>query len=124
MQQQAKKDTMDGATLSRRECGPMDRYIAAEASSNRERIKETRRTQIGAQGTIISPANPRQKANRRARRRHLQLHSTQAQPTLNWYGFKKKVEERKVHSADFAEDITYEMMESFYKSEDLTILAC
>ena len=33
------------------------------------------------------------------------------------------MEERKVQSADFAEDITYEMMESLYKTEDLTILA-
>jgi hypothetical protein len=69
------------------------------------------------------PENSRQKANRRARRRHLQLHKTQAQPTLNWYGFKKEVEERKVQSEDFGEDITYEMMESLYKTEDLTVLA-
>ena len=100
----------------------MDRYVAAEASRNRERVQGARRKQIGAQGTIISPANPRQKANRRARRRHLQLHRTQAQPTLNWYGFKKEVEERKIQSADFAEDITYEMMESLYKTEDLTMI--
>jgi hypothetical protein len=34
MQQRAKKGTRDDATLSRRECEPMDRCIAAEASSN------------------------------------------------------------------------------------------
>ena len=33
------------------------------------------------------------------------------------------MEERKVQSADFAENITYEMMESLFKTEDLTILA-
>jgi hypothetical protein len=48
MQQQVKKGTSDDATLSRRECRRMDRYIAAEVSSNRERIKGARRTQIGA----------------------------------------------------------------------------
>ena len=33
------------------------------------------------------------------------------------------MEERRVQSADFAEDITYEMMESLYRTEDLTIIA-
>ena len=51
------------------------------------------------------------------------MYRTQAQPTLNWYGFKQEVEERRVQSADFAEDITYEMMESLYRIEDLTIIA-
>ena len=36
---------------------------------------------------------------------------------------KKEVEERRVQSADFAKDITYEMMESLYRTEDLTIIA-
>jgi hypothetical protein len=36
---------------------------------------------------------------------------------------KKEVEESKVQSADFAEEITYEMIESLYKTDDLTVLA-
>ena len=82
MQQQVKKGTKNDATLSRQGIKPIDRYVAAEASSNQERVQGARRKQIGAQKAIISPANPRQKANKRARRRHLQLHRTQAQPTL------------------------------------------
>ena len=39
MQQQViKKGSKDDATLSRQGIGPMDRYVAAEASSNRERV--------------------------------------------------------------------------------------
>jgi hypothetical protein len=122
-QQQVRKGAKGDLTSNRQEIGPMDRYVAVEAPSNRVREKGVKKKKDEAQGPIISAANPRQKANRRARRRHLQLHRTQAQPTLNWYGFKQEVEERRVQSADFAEDITYEMMESLYRTEDLTIIA-
>jgi hypothetical protein len=81
------------------------------------------RKKNGTQAMIISPANPRKKANRRMRRRHLLMRRMQEQPILNWYRFKKEVEEREVQSADFAEEITYEMMESLYKTDDLTVLA-
>ena len=94
----------------------MDRYVAAEASSNQERVQGAKRDQGGAQGKTISPANPRQKANRRAWRRHPQLHRTQAQPTLNWYGFKHEVEERRVQSADFADGIIVQDGRSSYIS--------
>jgi hypothetical protein len=101
----------------------MDRYVAVGSSSNQTMAKGVVKNRNGTQGMIITPANPRKKANRRMRRRHLQLRRMQAQPTLNWYGFKKEVEEREVQSADFAEEITYEMMESLYKTDDLTVLA-
>ena len=55
-------------TSNRQEIGPMGRYAAVEAPSNRVRVKEVKKKKDEAQGPIISPANPRQKVNRRARR--------------------------------------------------------
>ena len=55
---------------------------------------------------IVDPKSPRKRPNRRTRRLHLQLHKIQAQPTLNWYGFKREIEEKQRHSADFTEEIT------------------
>jgi hypothetical protein len=52
----------------------------------------------------VDPKHPWKRPNRRTRRLHLQLHKTQAQPTLNWYGFKREIEEKQIRSADFAEE--------------------
>ena len=46
----------------------------------------------------------------------------QALSALTWHGFKREIEEKHIHSADFAEDITYAMMITLYKVEDLTII--
>jgi hypothetical protein len=70
----------------------------------------------------VDPKNPRKCPNRRTRRLHLQLYKTQSQPTLSWYGFKREIKEKQIHSADFAEEITYEAMERLYKVEDFTII--
>jgi len=101
--------------------GPMDKYLRDKCSFTRQQ-----NSLAGTGGTssarIVDPKNPRKRPNRRTRRLHLQLYKTQSQPTLNWYGFKREIEEKQIHSADFAEEITYEAMERLYKVEDFTII--
>ena len=103
--------------------GPMDKYLKGKGSVTRppHTQSETPRT-FSTRERIVDPRNPRRRPNRRTRRLHLQLHKVQAQPTLNWYGFKREIEEKQIHSADFAEEITYATMESLYKVEDFTII--
>ena len=119
---QAKAAT-EGTMKSSTSNGPMDKYLKGKGS-----VTRPPHTQSETPGTsskrerIVDPKNPRRRPNRRTRRLHLQLHKVQAQPTLNWYGFKREIEEKQIHSADFAEEITYAMMESLYKVEDFTII--
>ena len=83
--------------------GPMDKYLKGKGSVTRplHTQSETPRT-FSTRERIVDPRNPRRRPNRRTRRLHLQLHKVQAQPTLNWYGFKREIEEKQIHSADFA----------------------
>jgi hypothetical protein len=101
--------------------GPMDKYLKVKESDTGSQNASVGTTpKLSAR--IVDPKNPRKRPNRRTRRLHLQLHKIQAQPTLNWYGFKREIEEKQIHSADFAEEITYAMLESLYKVEDFTII--
>ena len=58
-EQQLKKSAKGDSTSNRQEIGPIDRYMAFEAPSNRARVKEVEKKKNEVQGRIISPANPR-----------------------------------------------------------------
>ena len=111
--------------VAQRANGPMDKYVKTTRMTRGET-----KSRVGKEGkdtklvdkAMIDPKNPRKKPNRRTRRKLLQLYKVQSQPTLNWFGFRREVEGRKVHSADFAEAITYEHLEELYRVEDLTYL--
>ena len=57
-QQQVRKGAKGDLTSNRQEIGPMDRYVAVEAPSNRVREKGVKKKKDEAQGPIVSATNP------------------------------------------------------------------